>query len=79
MHGAVIRIGASIGIASQRTAGDSGDFLLRAADIAMYAAKGQGKHRWQYFNAHVHGPIVDVASSMLAVLDTGDLDPAPTS
>ncbi|HWM18758.1 MAG TPA: diguanylate cyclase [Ilumatobacteraceae bacterium] len=78
VHGALIRIGASIGIASQRTAADSGDYLLRAADVAMYAAKGQGKHRWQYFNAHVHGPIVDIASSILGDLETSDRDPSHT-
>jgi hypothetical protein len=55
-----------------------GDFLLRA-DVAMYAAKGQGKHRWQYFNAHVHGPIVDVAASVFADLRTDDLDASQMS
>jgi diguanylate cyclase (GGDEF)-like protein len=79
VHGALVRIGASIGIASQRSAADSGDFLLRAADVAMYAAKGQGKHRWQYFNAHVHGPIVDVAASVFADLRTDDLDASQMS
>jgi len=74
IHGSLIRVGASIGIASQRNSADSGDYLLRAADVAMYAAKGQGKHRWQYFNPHVHGPIVDVAASSLAGLQTGEVD-----
>ena len=80
IHGALIRIGASIGIASQRNATYSGDYLLRAADIAMYASKGQGKHRWQMFNPHVHGPIEEIAPAIsLAGMPTGDLDPSPTT
>ncbi len=78
IHGALIRIGASIGIASQRNATYSGDYLLRAADIAMYASKGQGKHRWQMFNPHVHGPIEEIAPAIsLAGLPTRDLTPRP--
>ena len=80
IHGALIRIGASIGIASQRNVAQGGDYLLRAADIAMYVSKGQGKHRWQLFNPHVHGPIEDVASSiLLAGLPMGDLDTLGTT
>jgi diguanylate cyclase (GGDEF)-like protein len=76
VHGALIRVGASIGIASQSSVADSGDHLLRAADIAMYSAKGQGKHRWQMFDPLVHGPIVADVSSILARLEAEDLDPS---
>jgi diguanylate cyclase (GGDEF)-like protein len=76
VHGALIRVGASIGIASQSSIADSGDHLLRAADIAMYSAKGQGKHRWQMFDPLVHGPIVADVSSILARLEAEDLDPS---
>ena len=80
IHGALIRIGASIGIASQRNVAQGGDYLLRAADIAMYASKGQGKHRWQLFNPHVHGPIeTSRPRSILAGLPMGDLDTLGTT
>jgi diguanylate cyclase (GGDEF)-like protein len=78
VHGALIRIGASIGIAAQRTPADSGEYLLRAADVAMYAAKGQGKHRWQRFDADVHGPVADVTASMLTNLRADDFGARPT-
>jgi diguanylate cyclase (GGDEF)-like protein len=74
IHGALIRVGASIGIATQASVTDTGDHLLRAADVAMYSAKGQGKHRWQMFDPLVHGPISDDVSSILARLAAGDLD-----
>jgi diguanylate cyclase (GGDEF)-like protein len=74
VHGALIRIGASIGIASQTNAADSGEYLLRAADVAMYAAKGQGKHRWQLYDSALHGPITDVAPSSLGDLPNGFFD-----
>jgi diguanylate cyclase (GGDEF)-like protein len=74
VHGSLIRVGASIGIASQTSKHDSGDYLLRAADVAMYSAKGQGKHRWQMFDPEVHGPVVADVSAILARLEAGDLD-----
>ena len=74
VHGSLIRVGASIGIASQTSKGDTGDYLLRAADVAMYSAKGQGKHRWQMFDPEIHGPVVADVSTILARLEAGDLD-----
>jgi hypothetical protein len=40
----------------------------------MYAAKGQGKHRWQRYDSDIHGPITDVAPSILADLPDGVFD-----
>jgi diguanylate cyclase (GGDEF)-like protein len=77
VHGSLIRVGASIGIASQTSGGDSGDDLLRSADVAMYSAKAQGKHRWQVFDPLVHGPVIADVSSILARLEAGDLDETP--
>ena len=74
VHGSIIRVGASIGIATQVGPGQTGDYLLRAADVAMYSAKGKGKHRWQTFDPDTHGPIVTDVSSILARLEARDLD-----
>jgi diguanylate cyclase (GGDEF)-like protein/PAS domain S-box-containing protein len=46
-----IVVTASVGIAIQSRAGESGADLLKAADAAMYRAKGLGGNRFQFFNA----------------------------
>jgi diguanylate cyclase (GGDEF)-like protein len=48
LNGAVTTIGASVGVA-HASAGISSELLLQRADIAMYAAKAQGKNRFQAF------------------------------
>lgn len=44
-----IRISASIGIAVFPDHGSDRNVLMRAADIAMYSAKSQGRNRYQFF------------------------------
>lgn len=51
-------IGASVGIARARDAGEPVFELLRNADIAMYRAKTDGKRRLAVFEATVHDAIV---------------------
>lgn len=46
-------VGASIGIALSEPEIDS-DQLLRNADLAMYAAKDQGKNRWAVYSDDMH-------------------------
>lgn len=43
----------SLGIAMFPRDGDSGDVLLRNADVAMYGAKDQGGNRLAYFSPHM--------------------------
>ncbi|RJK93155.1 EAL domain-containing protein [Vallicoccus soli] len=43
-----VSVSGSVGIASDRDAGDVGE-LLRQADLALYAAKEEGKRRWRRF------------------------------
>ncbi|AOF83626.1 diguanylate cyclase domain protein [Methyloversatilis sp. RAC08] len=45
-----IRISASIGIAVFPDHGIDRNVLMRAADIAMYSAKSQGRNRYQFFS-----------------------------
>ncbi len=49
---------ASIGIASAEPGAGSAT-LLRDADLAMYAAKNAGKHRWATFHADLHARTLD--------------------
>lgn len=43
-------LGASLGIAVFPRDGDTGDMLLRHADVAMYGAKDEGGHRMAFFS-----------------------------
>lgn len=47
----VVRPHASIGIARYPSDGEDMNSLLRAADSAMYEAKANGKHRFEYFDS----------------------------
>jgi diguanylate cyclase (GGDEF)-like protein len=52
-------VGISIGIARPHSASDGADEVLRNADVAMYAAKGAGKNRYQFFEPSMHTAVVD--------------------
>ena len=54
-----VRIHGSIGIALYSGPDDTAEDLLRHADVAMYAAKTQGKDRWMLFEANVHRATID--------------------
>ncbi len=55
VEGQEVGVGASIGIAVSGTGGEAEkDDLLRAADLAMYGAKGKGKGRCEVFDASMH-------------------------
>jgi diguanylate cyclase (GGDEF)-like protein len=43
-------IGASIGMAVGGADGEDADMLMRAADLALYAAKGAGRGTWRFFD-----------------------------
>ncbi len=49
----------SIGIAITNDPFSDADELLRHADVAMYAAKGRGKNRYEVFEDSMHGEIVE--------------------
>lgn len=51
LHGQDVRLGVSIGIAIDEDGTTSPDDLIRAADVAMYEAKEQGKGRWAMFES----------------------------
>ncbi|KIQ93833.1 Bacteriophytochrome cph2 [Anoxybacillus thermarum] len=48
-----VRITLSMGIAVYPFDGETGDTLMKHADIAMYRAKEQGKNQYQFFNGEM--------------------------
>ncbi|HSP64942.1 MAG TPA: EAL domain-containing protein [Candidatus Deferrimicrobium sp.] len=56
--GQSVTVHASIGVAVSDDATDSASRLMRHADVAMYAAKGAGKHRHVLFIAGMEAEIV---------------------
>jgi diguanylate cyclase (GGDEF)-like protein/PAS domain S-box-containing protein len=59
IDGREIYASASIGIASSSTEYLTADDLLRAADTAMYRAKGTGRGRYQEFDPQMHASAMD--------------------
>jgi diguanylate cyclase (GGDEF)-like protein/PAS domain S-box-containing protein len=53
----LVYVHASIGIAIG-TPGKSSEDMMREADVAMYMAKGQGKGRYQRFEAKMHADVL---------------------
>jgi diguanylate cyclase (GGDEF)-like protein/PAS domain S-box-containing protein len=51
IEGHQVLIGTSIGIAISPADGRSGEALLKAADMALYRAKAEGRGRWRFFEA----------------------------
>ncbi|MGQ2929789.1 MAG: EAL domain-containing protein [Sphingopyxis sp.] len=47
-------IGASIGVAISPFDGDNSDNLVRNADLALYAAKGNGRGRFSFYSSDLH-------------------------
>jgi EAL domain-containing protein (putative c-di-GMP-specific phosphodiesterase class I) len=72
-----ITLGASIGIALNDAKGDTGEDLLRNADIAMYLAKANGKARFATFEAGMQiraQERLDVASALRHALERDEFE-----
>lgn len=52
-------LSASIGIAMYPKNGQDPEFLIKAADMAMYEAKRQGKNRYQFFSEAMHSKSIE--------------------
>jgi diguanylate cyclase (GGDEF)-like protein/PAS domain S-box-containing protein len=68
-------LGASIGVARLLVPG-SADELLRDADVAMYAAKGHGKGRYQVFEPRLRAALVErteLTEDLRRALERGEL------
>ncbi|MDX2423821.1 MAG: EAL domain-containing protein [Amphritea sp.] len=53
LAGRTLYIGASVGISCYPFDSDSGEVMLRHADMAMYLAKDNGRNQYQFFNAQM--------------------------
>ena len=62
LAGAEVSIGASIGIALRPQHGETLTDLMRAADAAMYHAKGSGRGRAEHFSAELAAQIAERAA-----------------
>jgi diguanylate cyclase (GGDEF)-like protein/PAS domain S-box-containing protein len=75
LSGTEIRIHASTGVATAGR-GDTADALLRMADVAMYAAKRQGKGRHVDFDPRMYTDVVDrleMEKDLRLAIDRGEL------
>jgi diguanylate cyclase (GGDEF)-like protein/PAS domain S-box-containing protein len=75
--GESVCVSASVGIAVN-TAADDAASLLRNADLAMYRAKGDGKGRFEVYQAGMHAMVVDrvaLKADMRRALDAGEFVP----
>lgn len=59
INGQSVRLSGSVGIAVYQGPENSADELLRHADVAMYAAKQQGKDRLTVFQPELHHATID--------------------
>ena len=59
VQGQTVRITSSIGVAANAPDCRSNDELLRRADLAMYAAKAQGKQTYAVYAPELHGSKLD--------------------
>ncbi|TCS99843.1 two-component system CheB/CheR fusion protein [Tepidimonas ignava] len=66
LHGNVLRLSASIGVAAYPSDGETSEELLRMADTAMYAAKNGGRDRMRFYS-----PQMESRARHLAEIKTG--------
>ena len=80
VQGNALFVNASIGVALDPAPGEDRhervQAMLRDADIAMYAAKGAGKHRLEVFESELHAPVLrrlQLKSELQTALDRNQL------
>jgi len=76
IEGRDLYVGASVGVAVYPTHGDSADDLLRQADTAMYAAKGDGGNACYFFDdtlEHHRSQRLDLEGGLRRALAQGQL------
>jgi diguanylate cyclase (GGDEF)-like protein/PAS domain S-box-containing protein len=76
VDGRMLTVGASVGVAAAAETGADAASLLRAADIAMYAAKESGKRGWVQFRAEMLSAVqerLDLREALRGAIGRGEL------
>ena len=76
LMGQEVRLSVSVGIAIDDDGLQTPEDLLRAADVAMYEAKAQGKGRWAMFKAEMADQTLErfeISNSLAAAIDNDEL------
>ncbi|MFA7318697.1 MAG: EAL domain-containing protein [Sulfuricella sp.] len=76
ISGREVFIGASIGISLYPKDGDSGEELLKNADVAMYRAKKRGRNRFRFYDENMDASSVErlsLETSLRRAVDNGEL------
>src|SRR3546814_18367900 len=69
-------IGASVGVAIAPFDGQGSDDLVRNADLALYAAKGNGRGRFAFYSSDLHQAAADrrtLEEALRAALPRGEI------
>ena len=77
LEGQVVYVGASVGIACAPLDGDDPDELLRNADLALYAAKANGKGRHRRYDAALNAASMErriLEEGLRRALTNGELE-----
>ena len=77
VNGTLLAVNASLGIVVS-DGNDDAAALLRNADLAMYRAKGQGKGRFEIYEAGMHAAVVDrmaLKADLRRALDAHEFEP----
>jgi diguanylate cyclase (GGDEF)-like protein/PAS domain S-box-containing protein len=72
VDGHEVSCGVSLGVATTVEDADSGQHLLRNADLALYAAKGGGKSQWRHYEPWMRTTVMarlEVRSSLERAID----------
>jgi diguanylate cyclase (GGDEF)-like protein/PAS domain S-box-containing protein len=75
LSGNQVQVTASIGVATS-SVGDTADDLLRNADVAMYAAKRQGKGRSETYESRMYADVrhrLEMEAALRSAIDLGEL------
>ena len=77
LEGQELHVTASLGLSLFPRDGDSGELLLKYADIALYEAKGEGRNAYRFFspemNAQAHGRL-RLENDLRRAVERGELE-----
>ncbi|MDQ3757428.1 MAG: EAL domain-containing protein [Actinomycetota bacterium] len=78
LEAGLVSLNASLGIVVPTGCDEDAAALLRNADLAMYRAKGQGKGRFEIYEAGMHAAVVErlaLKADLRRAVDAGEFEP----